>query len=251
MKKCFILTVIPILYALQIQAQKIDSKFSVEFSMGASIPTGKFADKSYGSNVFLDNQPSGLAKTGLGLNLSLGYRISKSIGIMVLLGGSQNKQAASSFQDYLKNEYGNNIKTAIVTNSWLIGKILAGGFINLPLSTDGKLMLQPKLLAGICKTTTPQYSYAAVDENGNMLSDNLTKSKEHPGWAFCYQAGTTLKYRVSTKMYFLFDLNYFNGVPGIKYSYNPNFPSPGASVQAQRKYHVAAVNALLGIGINF
>ena len=69
MKKCFISTLILLLYSLQIQAQKIDTKFSAEFSIGDSIPTGKFADKLYRSNVFLDNQPSGLAKIGLGLNL--------------------------------------------------------------------------------------------------------------------------------------------------------------------------------------
>jgi hypothetical protein len=225
--------------------------FFAEFTTGASVPVGKFANKVYTDN-FLNSNPSGLAKTGLGLNISGGYHINKRLSVLLLLGGSQNMQDQKSYENHLKQKYGSNITTSVTTNNWKVGKVMAGGLITLPLSKLGNLFFRPKLLAGVCTIKIPKYSYIGFDQNGNLLPDNLTQSENNPGWGFCYLAGAALKYIISKKIYLLLDANYFYGSPVLKFNYNPVFPSPGpATVPAKRNYNVSSVNIFSGAGINF
>lgn len=229
-------------------AQNKSSKFFTQISFGPSFSTGKFADKRYASN-FLESNPSGLAKTGMGLNLSVGYHLTNSTGIILMVGGSQNKQDPKSFETYLKNLYGNNLSISIKTHNWKIGKILAGVFFKVPVSNTGKLFFQPKIMLGVCQTAVPGFSYVVTDQ---ISFTSYFKSKEHLALAFCYQAGTALQYNVSKSIYICFDLNFFAGSPVLKFNYNPNFPAPGPlSAHAKIKYHLASVNNLLSFGVNF
>jgi hypothetical protein len=251
MRKHSITAVILCCCFLSAFSQPANPHFFAEVATGASVPVGKFADKTYTAN-FLNTKPSGLAKTGAGLSLTGGYRINERVSVLLLLGGSQNMQDKKSYENHLKQQYGNNITTSVTTNSWKVGKIMAGGLIALPVSKLGKLFFQPKLLAGICKIHIPKYSYIGVDQNGFPLPDNLTRSENNPNWGFCYQAGAALKYAISKKMYLLLDANYFYGSPVLKYNYNPNFPNPGpATTSAKRNYNVSSVNIFLGAALNF
>jgi hypothetical protein len=235
---------------LSASGQTANAHFFVELAAGASVPVGKFADKTYSSD-FLKSDPSGLAKTGVGVSVTGGYHINKRWSVLLLLGGSQNMQDKKAYENYLKQKYGNNITTSVTTENWKVGKIMAGGYIEIPFSKSGKLFFRPKILTGICKAKAPKYSYIGFDENGFLLPDNFTKSEEHPGWAFCYQAGAALKYSLSKKIYLLLDANYFNGTPALKYNYNPNFPNPGpATTPGKRNYNVSSVNTFFGAGIN-
>lgn len=251
MKKNIVTIAILLCTFLSASGQLANSHFFVELAAGVAVPVGKFANKTYTAD-FLNADPSGLAKTGLGLSVTGGYHINKRLSVLLLLGGNQNMQDKNAYENHLKQKYGNNITTSVTTENWKVGKIMAGTVIEIPVSKSGKLFFQPKLLAGMCTATAPGYSYIGFDQNGFLLPDNFTKSGEHPGWAFCYQAGAALKYTLSKKIYLLLDANYFNGTPALKYNYNPNFPNPGpATAPGKRNYNVSSVNTFLGAGINF
>ena len=112
--------------------QSAKNHFYVEAASGASIPVGKFADKTYSSD-FLKSDPSGLAKTGLGVSLTGGYQINKRLSVLLLLGVSQNMQDKKYYENYLKQQYGNNITTFVTTNNWKVRKIMTGVLLTLPL----------------------------------------------------------------------------------------------------------------------
>ncbi len=251
MRKHCITTTILFCIFLSASGQSANSYFFVEAAAGASIPVGKFADKTYSSD-FLKSDPSGLAKTGFGISVTGGYQINKKLSVLLLFGSSENMQDKKAYENYLKQKYGNNITTFVTTNNWKVRKIMTGALLTLPLLKQGKLFLQPKLLAGFCKIKIPDYRYLGFDQNGNLLPDNLSLAQEDPKGAFCYQAGAALKYTLSKKIYLLLDANYFYSSPVIKFNYNPNFPNPGpATAKAKKNYNVSSVNTFLGAGINF
>jgi hypothetical protein len=228
-------------------AQKNDPKLFTGISFGPSFPVNKFGDKTFTFSP-PDNNPSGLAKTGLSVNASFGYLINKSIGALLLLGGSFNKQDPAAFEDYLRQAYGNNIQTAVNTNTWKVFKIMAGGFYSISLPQSSKIMFQTKIVVGICKTAAPGHNWAIYDP-GQMSAMSFRQSKTTLPWSFCYQLSAGMQYPVSRRVYLLLDISYFNSNTRLKYSYNPNFPSPGPQVRAKRKYNLGSVNALIGIGI--
>ena len=247
----YIITAILFCNFLSALSQSANTHFFVEAAAGASIPVGKFADKTYSSDFF-KSDPPGLAKTGLGVKVTGGYQINKRLSVLLLLGVSQNMQDKKAYENYLKQQYGNNITTSVTTNNWKVRKIMTGALITLPLSKQSKLFLQPKLLAGFCKIKIPDYRYIGFDQNGFLLPDNLARSENDPDGGFCYQAGGALKYSLSKKIYLLLDANYFYSSPVLKYNYNPNYPNPGpATAEAKRNYNVSSVNIFFGAGVIF
>ena len=231
------------------KAQNSNALFT-EASFGASISVGKFANKEYDGN-YLD-QANGLAKVGEGLNLSFGYYIKNSLAVVLMLGGSQIKQDANSFDRYLKNTFGDNTSTSVETNNWQVFKILGGGYLVVPFSAANKLSFQVKLLGGVCKTNIPGSKYAySVPGNPTPTVGGVTFAKINLPWSFCYQVNAGVKYQIIQKIYLLFDTGYFGSNPIYKYSYNPNFPSPGSSLQAKKNITVSALEVMAGAGIQF
>ncbi|HEV8084421.1 MAG TPA: hypothetical protein VGP55_14535 [Chitinophagaceae bacterium] len=246
LRVCFLLICFLLVTNLKLIAQKNNSKFFTEIKVGASLPVSKFSDKTF-TNSPWDNNPSGLAKTGLNINLSLGYHLNKSTGILILLGNTFNKQDAASYKNYLTQINGNG-RNEVSTNSWKIFKVMAGGFYEIPFSTSSKLKFQSKITAGICKTAIPGYSYTLYDQNG-MLQGAFTQAKTSLPSAFCYQLSAGINYQINSRIDLLFDVSYCNSNPQINYSYNPNFPDPGPSISGKRKYNLSSVNVMAGIGI--
>jgi hypothetical protein len=106
MPKCIF--IILLLCSSTASAQKEKSNFFAEVSAGAFLPLSKFSSKTYIPNfIVTNNNPSCLAKPGIGANLSFGYKLNKSVAIILMLGGSQNKQDAKAYGNYLKQQFGN------------------------------------------------------------------------------------------------------------------------------------------------
>lgn len=239
-----------LMLSLVTNAQNIKSKFVADAAIGPSFPIGKFSNKNY-TGSFLSNA-DGLAKTGIGINLSLGYQLKKSFGSMLLLGYSQNKQDANSFDRYLKNTFGANINRSIKTNNWNIFKIMAGGFFVAPFSPANKFSFKSKLLGGVCKTSIPGFKYAySVPGNPIGTAGGGTIAQVNLSWSFCYQISAGLKYQLTQKIYVLTDAGYFGSNPVYKYLYNPNFPNPGTLAPAEKKIHLSSLQLMAGAGINF
>lgn len=229
-------------------AQKSESHYFTELSIGTSIPIGGFASKTY-NGKFLDNA-NGIAKVGIALNIYTGYRINKTFGLVFMAGGSQNKQDSNTFYNYLKKER-NPAITIIETNEWRVGKLMLGGFIELPFEDKSKLSFRGSLLAGICKTAIPKYQFTYVTAGAFPIYGSIGMNKISLPWTFCYQVGASLKYSISKKIHLLANLNYFYSTPVYKYSINPNSPNPGELVAAKKRIILSTIELTVGAGINF
>lgn len=256
MKKQLITASCFLLMSCILHAQKEQSKCFVELSVGPSIPIGKFADKPY-KHVTEDNQPAGLAKTGVSAQGSFGYYLNESLGLLLTSGYSVHAQDASGYEEYMKQSYISSgrltSRVDVETQSWKIAKLMAGGFLINPLTSAEDLVLFTKLTVGVCKTAVPEYSYQAYDQNEMIYAGGKTE-KTPLSWAFCYQVSMGLKYKLNNKLHLLIDVNSFNATPQKEYTFNPP-PLPNGDYPPPRtekiKYKLAEVNVLAGIGFQF
>lgn len=121
-----------------------------------------------------------------------------------------------------------------------------------PFSAANKLSFRVKVLGGVCKTSIPGFKYAySVPGNPTPAMGGVSFAKLALPWSFCYQLTAGLKYRLSQKIYLLFDGGYFGSKPVYEYSYNSNFPPTGSSLQVKKKITVSAFDVTAGAGIHF
>jgi hypothetical protein len=254
MKKLLILLTGFLFATITLQAQQKHSKFFAELSGGASFALGKFGNKAY--NGFNDADPSGSAKTGLAGQLSLGYYINESVGVLLLPGYSVHKTDHSRFEESIKANNANDpsYQLSMQTDKWKLIKLMAGGFFVTPLTGSSQLALVTKLTAGVCKTDFPGYSYSDIGMNGMYRSWTSQKSIALP-WTFCYQVSVGLKYKLKDHLHLLFDINSFNSTPSKERTFfsqpTSTIGGPPTTVQKNVKYKLAELNTLVGIGFDF
>jgi hypothetical protein len=243
MKRTVILLTGFLLVAIVLQAQQKQSRFLTDLSFGPSFPVGKFGDKSY-STLLNSKKPAGLAKTGVSAQLSVGYYLTKSVGVLLSSGYSENKQDWSGYDEYLKTSiYDGPPRTETDGKSWKTVNVMGGGFFVLPLTANRNLNVLTKLTAGIVKTAVPAHDFKAYTLDDRLLWEGTTDKEDLP-WTFCYQVSVGLQYKLSNHLHVLLDINSFNAtaqktVPG---SY---------ATSGTRNYNLSTVNAMAGIGLNF
>jgi len=220
------------------------NKFFAELSIGPSFPMGKFASKDY-----LDST-AGFAKLGGAANILFGYQLTDKISVLFTLGGSMNAQDEEALEKRAEQSMGGSATTTIDAGKWKAVKLMLGGRLGTAFSSPGKLSFYADISAGICKTAIPEYSGAIF--NNNMQSGAFSNEKITLPWSFCYQLGTGLKYGLNKKVYLLGHLNYFDSAPVHRDVKNINFPNPGGPyVPFETKYHLSAINLLVGASIHF
>lgn len=256
MKKLLVLLTSFLFATIILQAQQKLPKFFAQLSVGPSFPLGKFADKSYTFAVNND-EPEGLAKTGLSIQASSGYHLSKTAGLLFLSGYSEHAQKASGYNEYIKQVILSagvmTSKVDVNTTSWKIVKLMAGGFLNTPLTPDEDLVLVTKITAGVCKTAVPEYNFKGHVTDG-ITTFSGTFNKTSLSWAFCYQVSMGLKYKLNDRLHLLLDVNSFNATLKKEYTFDPPpYPNgnPNLNTYQKVKYKLAELNALIGIGMNF
>ena len=256
MKKQLILLTGFLSAAFTLQAQQKQSKFIAELSGGPSFALGKFGNKTYSAPTETD--PAGMAKTGLAAQLSLGYKINESFGIILLPGYSVHKQDPSSRVESIKDSHSAaasdpTYRLNLRANKWKLTKLMAGGFFVTPLTESSKLALVTKLAAGVCKTDIPGYTYTETYNNGFVLNYFSQGNIKLP-WTFCYQVSVGLKYKLKDNIHLLFDINSFNSTPTKDITYYRALPTsagPSVGQQINVKYKLAELNTLVGIGFDF
>lgn len=257
----FILLTFSLLTSTDLFAQQKQPKFFAGLSGGPSFALGKFAGKTY--NGYFDTDPSGKAKTGWAAQLSLGYYLNKSAGILLLPGYSEHKQDPSGYEDYIKSTLsgpspGTTITSLHVsTNKWKLKKLMAGGFFVTPLTASSTLELITKVAAGACKTAVPGYKYTyqiTYSSSPTLPGYGMATQQDIKlGWAFCYQVSVGLKYKLKDKLYMSLDVTSFNSTPSKDWTFYVSPPiSSGPAVTEQKtiKYKLGELNALVGIGID-
>jgi len=253
MKKQLLIINYLLLISTVLYAQKKPAKFFAEFGVGPSFPIGDFAKKTYNGT---DNNMSGFANIGLGANLSIGYHINESVGLLLSGGYSINTQNEKAYADNFKSNNSDLDAVSVDAKSWKILKVMAGGFFVTPLTSDEDLVLRTKLTAGVCKTAVPEFNYGYMGESqGSPWRGAAHQEKTSLPWSFCYQVSIGLKYSLNKKLFALFDISSFNATAEKQYI----FMSPGAPVlgsgpvvytsPSTKKFRMGSVNAQAGVGI--
>jgi hypothetical protein len=251
MKKTTTLLTGFLLLTIVLQAQKKQPRFLTEVAIGPSFPIGMFAEKSFNKDDY--NDIPGFAKPGLAAHLSVGYYLNRSVGLLISSGYSVHPQDEEGHKDNIERILPGLTVTELDAKSWKTVKLMAGGFVVTPLTSEGELVLLTKLTAGVSKTAVPQISYYGVARDGTYPSSDNDAKMTLP-WSFCYQVSLALEYKLSQNLYVLLDINSFNTTAKKKFVYhvdpNPASPDPQI-VTVKNKYKQATVNTMAGIGLRF
>ncbi|THU34147.1 hypothetical protein FAM09_24300 [Niastella caeni] len=232
-----------------LQAQKKQSKFFTQLAVGPSFPIGRFAETSYKG----ENEVPGFAKTGIGAHLSLGYYLNKSFGLLLSSGYTIHEQDEQAYRDYFNGFFSGITVRQMEAKSWKTAKVMAGGFLVTPLTSESELVLRTKLTAGLAKTAVPKIWWWGADQSG-MSTAGANNEKVPLPWSFCYQVSAALEYKVSRNWHVLLDISSFNTKATNEFSYTiiPNPPGgPVQMVTVKNKYKQATVNVMAGIGVSF
>lgn len=243
----FLITILLFAFGV-LHAQQKTPKFFAEVSAGPSFPIGQFGEKEY-PGIDAKDQP-GMAKTGIAANITLGYYIKENVGLLLTGGYATYKQNPEGLEEYIKrNYYVNATDINAKADDWKLLKIMAGGFLITPL-TENKLNLVTKISAGILKTAVPEFSWKAYASTGPAFAGGDEEEEKLPK-TFCYQISLGLQYKLNDKLHLLFDINSFNATATDEAPPRPIGTPPGVPSLPDRKYKFGAVNALIGVGVNF
>lgn len=227
-----------------LHAQEKHPRFFTELSVGPSFPIGKFASKSY--NDLFSKQPAGMAKPGWAANVSVGYYLNRSFGVLLSAGYSDHKQDLS---EYAKSFYGPAVdpwpNITFSAKNWKEENVRGGAFFVTPLTANHRLDLVTKLTAGICKITLPGYDWTDYNADGSVLYKGTVEKEKLP-WGFCYQAGVALKYKLRNHLHVQLDVNSFNTTKRKSFDTGDFVPGTFKTIQ----YNLNTINALAGIGID-
>jgi len=254
MKKLSLLFIIILCGHEIIFAQKTP-KFLASVSIGVAFPVDKFGSKNF------SDSSAGWALPGPVLNVSFGYHITKSTGVMLLFSGQLNKQDADVFNNGIKESNGPVTEVQTTTSSWKVPKVMAGGFFNIPLYNPGKVLLKIAVLAGGVKSYFPGYSYSGTTNPTGSPADSRSYSATFTGkelpWTFGYQVNAGINYKISSDIFLLADINYFNS-DVESYAVYPRSttviisPGPVPLPPPQKtKFSLASLNMMVGAGIRF
>jgi hypothetical protein len=230
-----------------------NKNFFITIDQGLSLPVGKFKSKDRNPEFEEFKEVNGLAKAGYQFGVSGGYQFNKTIGVIIQLGESLNKQDEESFEEGLRDNSNYNYEIKIKTNHWAIFKGLGGIVMHSDLGVKQQFFIEGKLLAGICKTKIPGYEITVIATDPGLFYPIYVSYSKAKKWdipsAFCWQVNMGLGYRTKNKVYFLFDVNYFNSKSIDKFTYQPfgqPFPPP---VNATYEYNLNSIglNATIGV----
>jgi hypothetical protein len=245
MKQTIILLTGFLLASTMLHAQEKHPRFLTELSVGPSFPIGKFADKTFGDQF--KQKPAGLAKAGWSANVSIGYYLHKSVGLLLSAGYSEHKQDLSGYMQF----YGGPLidplpNLEFIAKSWKMLNVRAGAFFVTPLTANHRLNLVTKLTAGICKTAVPGYNWKSYKDDKTLFYEGTEKKVDLP-WGFCYQADVALKYKLGDNLHVLLTVNSFNAI--MRKDVGPGtYPYIDGGT---RKYNQSTINTMAGIGIDF
>lgn len=191
-------------------------KFFMALSTGPAIPVGAFA-----STDMNNTDGAGLAKTGINLNLSMGYTINEGYALMI-----QALYSKHSLNDRMFHEAGAS------SDHWQYYGMLIGPAMTVHAGKN--VMVDFKTLGGVTRVNSPAVSY-----------NNTLLVKEDWATAFTLQLGADLRYAFAKDLFLFVNADYSFMRPKFTVeSTDGNTAEP-----AEQKIDVIALNA--GIGVRF
>jgi hypothetical protein len=172
---------------LTIAPEDNGKKFSIGLSVGTTIPLQNYGNKTTNTDTTHIN---GAAKTGFHFNVTFGYKFSKYIGAMLMVGGSTNAYSP----DVTTTSGGTSFSGGSLTpsGSHYVGQYLIGPYATFPVGK--KLSIEVRALAGLVTSSYPALSETASASYGGLSFGGSYTFKIKPGAAFGYSAGVGAKY---------------------------------------------------------
>ncbi len=173
-----------------LRAQEKPPRWSIGLAAGPAYPTGKFADLHNGVSTSGSVHPGGSAE------ISGSYQVCPSFSATLVVSGQINRGDGIPYNDPPSGSP--VISDTYNDHYWRMARVQAGGVYTLPLSKDRRFALLVRVLGGIQKTKTADYSFA-----GYLPSSGLTKFTYHGlslPWTFTYEADAGLKWQLKRRI---------------------------------------------------
>lgn len=200
MKKVYLLFCL--LCITVVAAAQLNNTLNVSF--GPAFPTGKFASTQ-------NDDVSAFAKTGLSLNVGYTHRWRNGLGLEVSVIGQSNGIKSNDMAQRLSESIGipgigSGIDWHVDDGNWRSVSAMAGlsQTINLS-SSPGKLLLIPKLMAGITHLRSP-----AIKGEGRLPDDYVVYTQDKSkSTGPSILISSLMNYQLSSRFSLYFDLGYF------------------------------------------
>jgi hypothetical protein len=170
------------------QAPTEPDKGNIGFFIGATIPTGVFASKSYSDSA------SGFAKAGVVAGITANYALTEKLSVTGQFSGFSNSvdEASMVKQIAAKNP---GFSWTLTSDNWHVQTFLGGVSFALP-TDDAEFVLTA--LMGAASAGSPALILTA---SKGGLSSTAKVSSANAG-AFCYMLGAAIKKNLSPKISF-------------------------------------------------
>lgn len=162
----------------------------VAVSLGPSVPLGDFASDSF------SNQKAGLARTGVFLEATGGYRVVPAFGIMGTIRAAANPVDAQALADALASSVGGTVR--VEARPWSTSSVMLGIFTAIDLSDN--IVLEARLQGGLGVASSPEVS---VDASGSKVKETSAS-----GAAFTLALGGGLRFGLSERLCLLTSIDY-------------------------------------------
>lgn len=203
MKKVILLLTIPFVLVSKGFSQDGDRKGFTSFNLGSSIPLGNFASKDF------DNNQAGFATTGVVMDFTFGYKISKKLGVTAIyrsqVNGHDMVAYGEGWENYLDYRYPSvSSSVNVESTSFALAGIMVG--INGSFLIGNNISFEPRIVIGPSVATLPAMT-TEMYESGTKL---LTTIRPQAGtFAFSSIIGAGIKLDITKKLCLLGNIDFY------------------------------------------
>ena len=246
-------------------------KSSISLSFGPSFPIGSYGTKE------IKSSSTGFAKTGTALNISFSHLVKQNWGLSLTAFGQRNNYDTKAMEDAFADPkfsglliFSNSIPIPnpnpsyttypnwkFEKDSWWIGGLMAGGFMQFPSRFSQDFLFTIKAQVGAVYVESPETKGVSVTDT---VIASFSQSGSQ-GMGFSYTLGAGAKYNLSKKLYWITNLDFLgtnkilfkditNVTTVMKYPNNPGMGSVSQSAQTGNgKQNIQSLNFTVGLGI--
>ncbi len=206
----------------------------IAFSFGSSTPIGDFASKDP------NNDAAGYAKSGLSLDISMGIKFGKHLGMSALFRGQANSTETQAIADQITKQ-NPGISGTVESNAWSIGGYMIGGYGSFPISE--KVSFDTKVMFGFLTATSPEILLNLNGPGGTAWIKQHSSSSS----TFAYLVSAGFKYDVGNRVCLLANFDYLGANP--EFNNVETTTSNNGSSKTSFSQSFGTIN--LGIGIGY
>lgn len=202
--RTLILTISIFVVSLALHGQGAGSTL-VEITVGAHIPGGDFASTD------IESESAGFALTGVDLNITSIYKITRRFGVGGALTGHSNWVNNAAYTSAFEQAYPDLENWDVAANRWAAGGLVAGPAVTLPLSNSLDFMIH-SFAGGVMAYTPKVEIIGEVDQQKQYIR----LYEQNKAWAFAIKVGASLMFSMGSRQYFTVGGGYQYSKPVFK-----------------------------------